>query len=64
MVSRKEAIRVAEAANRRIEKERKNRARFLNGELGIDIYDMRGRLAEKGLIYLDNIEEIEKEPDA
>lgn len=64
VVSRKEAMRVAEASGKRIEKEQKNRVRFLNGELGIDIYDMRGRLADKGLIYLDNLEEIEKEPDA
>ena len=28
------------------------RARFEAGELGLDIYDMRGRLAEKGLRYV------------
>jgi 4-hydroxy-4-methyl-2-oxoglutarate aldolase len=27
------------------------RARLAAGELGLDIYDMRGRLAEKGLRY-------------
>jgi 4-hydroxy-4-methyl-2-oxoglutarate aldolase len=29
------------------------RARLLAGELGLDIYDMRARLAAKGLQYLD-----------
>jgi 4-hydroxy-4-methyl-2-oxoglutarate aldolase len=37
----------------REQKEAKVRARLKAGELGLDIYAMRGRLAEKGLIYLD-----------
>ena len=32
-------------------KEAQTRARLQAGELGLDIYDMRRRLAEKGLIY-------------
>jgi 4-hydroxy-4-methyl-2-oxoglutarate aldolase len=30
------------------------RARLKAGELGLDIYDMRDRLAEKGLKYRDS----------
>ena len=32
--------------------EEAKRARLASGELGLDIYDMRGRLAEKGLKYV------------
>ena len=38
---------------KREEKEAINRARFEAGELGVDVYDMRKRLAEKGLTYID-----------
>ncbi len=36
----------------REEKEAKTRERLMKGELGLDIYDMRPRLAEKGLKYV------------
>ncbi len=42
----------------REEKEAGVRARLEAGELGLDIYDMRGRLAEKGLRYVE-----QKDPD-
>jgi 4-hydroxy-4-methyl-2-oxoglutarate aldolase len=32
--------------------EEDTRKRLAAGELGVDIYDMRGRLAEKGLKYV------------
>jgi 4-hydroxy-4-methyl-2-oxoglutarate aldolase len=41
------------AAQARIEKEERNRARFKAGELGLDIYAMREALAAKGLKYVD-----------
>ncbi|GGR53990.1 4-hydroxy-4-methyl-2-oxoglutarate aldolase [Nocardioides luteus] len=44
---------VAEAAWKREEAEAGKRARFESGELGLDIYDMRPRLAELGLTYKD-----------
>ena len=37
----------------REEKETATRARLKSGELGLDIYKMRERLAEKGLKYID-----------
>lgn len=44
-------------ARAREEKEAKNRARFEAGELGLDIYGMRQRLAEKGLKYVARLPE-------
>ncbi|MFE7226390.1 4-carboxy-4-hydroxy-2-oxoadipate aldolase/oxaloacetate decarboxylase [Nocardioides sp. NPDC057577] len=47
------AAEVAEAARRREDAEAGKRARFQQGELGLDIYDMRPKLAELGLTYKD-----------
>jgi 4-hydroxy-4-methyl-2-oxoglutarate aldolase len=44
---------VADAAQAREDKEAKTRARLAAGELGLDIYDMRGKLASAGFRYLD-----------
>ena len=43
----------AEAALAREEREEAMRARLATGELGVDIYGLRDRLAELGVIYLD-----------
>jgi len=48
-----EAARVAEASARREANEVDKRARLAAGELGLDIYGMRTRLAEKGLTWVD-----------
>jgi 4-hydroxy-4-methyl-2-oxoglutarate aldolase len=53
VVPRLEAGRVARAGEAREKKEAGTRARLEKGELGLDIYDMRGSLAEKGLRYVD-----------
>jgi 4-hydroxy-4-methyl-2-oxoglutarate aldolase len=45
-----------DASLARVEKETKNRARFANGEVGLDVYGMRERLAAKGLRYYDDAE--------
>jgi len=45
------------AATARKAAEEEKRQRFAAGELGLDMYDMRGRLADKGLRYVDSIEE-------
>jgi len=52
VVRREEAPEVLEKARDRGAKEEEKRTRFSAGELGLDIYDMRGRLAEKGLKYV------------
>lgn len=53
VVHRHEAQSVIEASRAREAKEAAVRARLKAGELGLDIYDMRERLAAKGLTYLD-----------
>lgn len=47
-----EAAAVLDLANRRIAAEEAKRARLAAGELGLDLYDMRGRLEAKGLRYV------------
>lgn len=52
VVRRADAPAVLEAANKRLAAEEAKRKRLAAGELGLDIYDMRARLAEKGLRYV------------
>jgi 4-hydroxy-4-methyl-2-oxoglutarate aldolase len=52
VVPRREAGAVMGKAQARIEREEQIRARYSAGELGIDINNMRPRLAEKGLVYM------------
>ncbi len=52
VVERDRAAAVLENARARLEKEEEKRRRLAAGELGLDMYDMRGRLAEKGLKYV------------
>ena len=53
VVKREDADVVIEKAQQRIANEESKRKRFEAGELGLDVYNMRERLAEKGLVYLD-----------
>ena len=52
VVARVTAAEVLENARAREAAEEAKRARFAAGELGLDMYDMRGRLAAKGLKYV------------
>jgi 4-hydroxy-4-methyl-2-oxoglutarate aldolase len=52
VVRRAGAEAVLAAATKRLAAEEAKRARLASGELGLDIYDMRPRLAEKGLKYV------------
>lgn len=52
VVRREEAADVLQKAQDREANETAKRARFEAGELGLDIYDMRGRLADMGLKYV------------
>jgi 4-hydroxy-4-methyl-2-oxoglutarate aldolase len=52
VVRRAEAAAVLAAAEARLKAEEMKRARLAAGELGLDLYGMRPRLAEKGLKYV------------
>jgi len=52
VVRREEAASVLEKARKRMDAEEAKRKRLAAGELGLDIYDMRPRLEEKGLKYV------------
>jgi 4-hydroxy-4-methyl-2-oxoglutarate aldolase len=51
IVSRTEAAKVAEAAKKRVANEEDKRKRLAAGEIGLDLYKMREKLAELGLKY-------------
>jgi 4-hydroxy-4-methyl-2-oxoglutarate aldolase len=52
VVKRAMAQEVAAAAEQRVRKENVTRERLARGDLGLDIYDMRQKLAQLGLKYL------------
>jgi len=51
IVPRLEAASVLKASEAREVKEARTRQRLQKGELGLDIYDMRDKLAKRGLLY-------------
>lgn len=53
IVPREAATSVAGAAEQRLEKEERTRARLKAGELGLDIYGLREVLAQRGVLWRD-----------
>jgi 4-hydroxy-4-methyl-2-oxoglutarate aldolase len=53
VVPRDAAPNVASSAKSRLDNEREKRERLAAGELGLDIYGMRSKLADRGLRYVD-----------
>lgn len=51
------AMEIAQSSQAREDKEAATRKRLAAGELGLDIYDMRGKLAAAGLVYVDEPED-------
>lgn len=56
VVEREQAATVLKAARDREASEAARRPRLAGGELGLDIYNMRGRLADAGLRYVDHVD--------
>jgi 4-hydroxy-4-methyl-2-oxoglutarate aldolase len=54
VVRKAEVSKVLEKARQRVANEADKRARLEAGELGLDIYNMRERLAQKGLRYVES----------
>jgi 4-hydroxy-4-methyl-2-oxoglutarate aldolase len=53
VVARERASEVLAASGAREENEKEKRSRLASGELGLDMYDMRAKLAQRGLHYVD-----------
>jgi 4-hydroxy-4-methyl-2-oxoglutarate aldolase len=60
IVPRRRAAEAAEASAKREDKEAGTRKRLANGELGVDIYNMRDNLAKAGLRYVDRADDPKK----
>jgi len=56
VVKRESASEVARLAAERFAKEQKTRERLKSGELGIDFYGLRAKIAELGVRYVDELE--------
>jgi 4-hydroxy-4-methyl-2-oxoglutarate aldolase len=56
VVPREQAATVLKAARDREANEASKRTQLNDGKLGLDLYDMRGRLADRGLRYVDYVE--------
>lgn len=60
VVPHEAAAKVAAAGEERVKKEEKVRQRLANGELGVDFYGLRAKLAELGVEYVDQLPQEER----
>ena len=58
VVARKQAADIRDKAQARFDNEDAKREKLAKGELGLDIYNMRPRLAEAGFEYVDTLDEL------
>ena len=58
VVPRESAAQVCAAAQAREDNETEKRKKLAAGVLGLDMYNMRPRLEEAGLVYLDSLDEL------
>ena len=61
IVARGSADDVLAAAHKREANEKDKRQQLADGVLGLDIYDMRTRLKQAGLVYVDTLEDLDPE---
>jgi len=59
VVGRKDAEATLAGARKRVANEEEKRKRLASGELGLDLYNMRERLLESGLVYVNSPEELD-----
>jgi len=59
VVERRQAQQVLEASQARVDNEEAKRARLNSGDLGLDLYNMRQRLADEGLVYVDSLNNLD-----
>lgn len=60
VVPRKKAAKVLEQAKKRESNEEGKRKKLAAGILGLDMYNMRPGLEQAGLVYLDNLDQLEE----
>lgn len=60
VVARENAKTVAESAEKREGNEKEKKKKFESGILGLDFYNMRGKLNKAGFRYCDSLEELDK----
>jgi len=59
VVRRRDVDATLAGARKRVANEDSKRQRLAAGELGLDLYEMRERLVESGLVYVDSPEELD-----